>query len=77
MLPWRVNPSPQDICVTVEDEGMDDPHPQTWRYRLKYVHGCVTGLRVVPSLGLWKSVVHSSLTSVPFQGPRHQELAVQ
>lgn len=44
---------------------MNDLHPQTWRYRLKYVQGCVTGLRVVPSLGLWKGVVHSSLTSVP------------
>ena len=28
VLPWRVNPSPQDICGTVKDEGMDDPHPR-------------------------------------------------
>lgn len=65
MLPWRLGPFPQDICGTVEDEGMGDRHPQIWRYRLKYVHGCVTGLSVVPSLGLWKGVVHSSFTSAP------------
>lgn len=62
VLPWRLGhmcPPPQDICGTAEDEGVDDPHPQTWWYCLKYVHWCVNGLRVVPLLGLWKSVIHS------------------